>query len=506
MIGARGECGCPSCSGAEFDPASAINEILAGAQELLVADDPLDAEVAGAVLVSIGESLGESFEELLVAGIVPELEARANAEALAMLLAIGSVAAGRAAKAAVAAADRLAEAGVPRPGWVAELAEPVSAAECWRLVDTEDTESILVSVFERAGRSHALGMTVKHHDCGAACEIFLLDPDEVPSMLEEIRAGIRSTGLEATYARVPAAELRWLAEQALDSRAVHESAELDLGIYAAASDDDLAEYRTMAALFRVRLNVLPAPAKPANAPREYENDCVAEFTGPSLARRAGNGSDPFGALAPAVLLGSAPVASPVATLPAKRKKSAPPAPIFQVKVGLLGAKPPIWRRLEIPADISLARLHDAIQVAFGWNDGHLHVFETDYGEFGTAEAGLGHGSETAVTLEQVAPAVGSKIRYTYDFGDDWEHEIVVEKTLQRDSAVCYPRCTGGRRAAPPDDCGGIWGYAELVGVLGDPAHPEHDDMLEWLGLDSAAEFEPGHFDAESITMSLSRLS
>ena len=196
-------------------------------------------------------------------------------------------------------------------------------------------------------------------------------------------------------------------------------------------------------------------------------------------------------------------------LPAERKKSDWPVPVYQIKVGLRGARPPIWRRLEVPADISLARLHTVIQIAFGWDDSHLHVFETPYGSFGSPDADLGHRSETSVTLEQVAPAANSKLRYTYDFGDDWEHDILVEKvfdyemTLDHEMTTAYPRCTGGRRAAPPDDCGGIWGYAELVEVLNDPADQEHKDRLEWLGLDDAAEFDPDRFDAEAITRTLS---
>jgi len=108
-----------------------------------------------------------------------------------------------------------------------------------------------------------------------------------------------------------------------------------------------------------------------------------------------------------------------------------------------------------------------------------------------------------VTLEQVAPRVNSKLRYTYDFGDDWDHDILVEKVLDREGTAAYPRCTGGRRAAPPDDCGGIYGYAELVEVLSDPDDEEHDDRLEWLGLDTAAEFDPDRFDAEAVTRALS---
>jgi hypothetical protein len=193
----------------------------------------------------------------------------------------------------------------------------------------------------------------------------------------------------------------------------------------------------------------------------------------------------------------------VPALPAKRKKSDRRAPIYQIKVGLRGAKPPIWRRLEVPANISLARLHTVIQIAFGWDDSHLHVFETPYGSFGDADPGLGHRSEAPVTLEQVAPAVNSKLRYTYDFGDDWDHDILVEKVLDHNESAAYPRCTGGRRAAPPDDCGGIWGYAELVEALSDPDDQEHQDRLEWLGLDAAAGFDPDRFDAESVTRALS---
>jgi hypothetical protein len=194
-----------------------------------------------------------------------------------------------------------------------------------------------------------------------------------------------------------------------------------------------------------------------------------------------------------------------APLPPKRKKSAVPAPIYQIKVGLRGAKPPIWRRLLVPADLSLDRLHDTIQSAFRWGGGHLHVFETPYGEFGRPDLEMAHRDEALVTLEQVAARVKDKIRYTYDFGDDWVHDIVVEKVLDRDPAVVYPCCSGGRRAAPPDDCGGIWGYEELVEVLADPRHPEHAERLEWLGLYDATQFDPAGFHVDEVNHALSFL-
>jgi hypothetical protein len=194
-----------------------------------------------------------------------------------------------------------------------------------------------------------------------------------------------------------------------------------------------------------------------------------------------------------------------AKLAAKRKKAAGPAPVYQLKVSLRGAKPPIWRRLLVPADISLARLHATILAAFGWHGGHMHVFETAYGDFGGADRELGHRADVAVTLEQVAPQVKDKIRYTYDFGDDWVHDIVVEKVLDPDPSTAYPRCTGGKRAAPPDDCGGIWGYEELVEVLADPAHPQHEERLQWLGLAEASQFTPDAFDVETVNCRLGAL-
>jgi hypothetical protein len=196
-------------------------------------------------------------------------------------------------------------------------------------------------------------------------------------------------------------------------------------------------------------------------------------------------------------------------LPAKRRKRDRPAPIYQVKVGICHAKPPIWRRLELSADTSLAGLHEIIQVAFDWDDDHMHVFHTPYGEFGVADAGLGYRSEAPVSLEQVAPSVGDKIGYTYDFGDDWNLEIVVENlhtTKSTADLTGYPRCTGGRRAAPPDDSGGIDAYTRFVAALADSDHPDHENAVDWLGYTNPHPyFDPAHFDTQTINNALSRL-
>ncbi|MGH3620416.1 MAG: plasmid pRiA4b ORF-3 family protein [Sciscionella sp.] len=502
LFGAPDECDCPSCAGADFDPRQLLDELTAGAADLIVSQDPMDAEIVGAVFVSIGEIAGEAFEELLVGGFIPEFEARATPEALAMLLAIGSIAEGRAGKAASAAADRLVEAGIPRPGWADELGEPMTVADCCRLSDSEGTASMLACSFHRAGRSHAVVLSVDHLDCGAADEILLLGVDQLPEALEMMRTSGRDSGLEITKEALDAAELRWQFENALDARAVHDSDAAELGMQdMPVNEDNVADYPALAVLLRARMNALPVSSKPP-APHGDEDDRLAELTPLDvLAHLARNGGPSFGAGAPLMPRGR----TTVAELPAKPRTSDQPVPVYQIKVALRGAKPPIWRRLEVPADISLARLHQVIQVAFDWYDSHMHVFETPYGEFGTADAELGYRAEAPVTLEQVAPDARSKIHYRYDFGDDWEHDILVEKVLDREETVSYPRCTGGRRAAPPEDCGGIWGYSDLTEILSDPAHPEHEERLEWLGLDEAADFDPAGFDANTVTQALSRL-
>jgi hypothetical protein len=335
---------------------------------------------------------------------------------------------------------------------------------------------------------------VDHEDCGAADSIVLLDVDRLPEALEMMRATGREEGLDITTEALDAAEFRWQVEKALDARAVHDS-ELSVEelVDGMATEEDGQVYPALAVLLRARMEALPMPSKPPASHGDEDAVWVRLAAMQTLAQLTGG---PFGVRTPATRGRTA-----MPTLPAKRKKSGPPAPIYQIKVGLRGATPPIWRRLEVPADISLARLHTVIQIAFGWDDSHLHAFETPYGTFGRA-ADLGHRAETSVALEQVAPAVNDKLRYTYDFGDDWDHDIRVEKVLDYDGTAEYPRCTGGRRAAPPEDCGGIWGYAELVEVLSDATDEEHTDRLEWLGLEAADEFDPNRFDAQAVTRAL----
>jgi hypothetical protein len=189
------------------------------------------------------------------------------------------------------------------------------------------------------------------------------------------------------------------------------------------------------------------------------------------------------------------------------KKSAVPAEIYQLKVTLLGTSPPIWRRLLVQADLTLAQLHDVLQAAMGWEDCHLHEFSIGHRRFGLANPEdrlMGMPSvenERKALLSSVLGRVGAKVIYTYDFGDSWEHGIVLEKRLPFDPNTTYPVCTDGQLACPPEDCGGIPGFYDLVEAMSDPNHERHEEMRDWIGDD----FDPQAFSVDKVNRLLTPL-
>lgn len=180
--------------------------------------------------------------------------------------------------------------------------------------------------------------------------------------------------------------------------------------------------------------------------------------------------------------------------------------VHQLKITLRGIRPPVWRRLVVPSSMTLAGLHGTIQVAFGWFGYHLHEFSIGTDRFGDGAVdpdgwGPRPKDESRAKLARVAPP-GTRFLYEYDFGDSWEHDVVVEKTTAAEPGVAYPVCVSGRRACPPEDCGGVWGYAHLREVLADRAHPEHDEMVEWVG----GSFDPDAFDIDDLNAMLGGLA
>ena len=143
--------------------------------------------------------------------------------------------------------------------------------------------------------------------------------------------------------------------------------------------------------------------------------------------------------------------------------------VHRVKVSLYGAKPPVWRRLEIPSAMPLNLVHAVLQIAFGWHGYHLHAFETVCGQFGSPDHDddwAERQDEATATLAQVAGAERAMVVYSYDFGDDWRHNIVVEKIIPAEPGVASPRAKAAQDA-PPEDCGGIWVFNEQFADLGD---------------------------------------
>ena len=181
-------------------------------------------------------------------------------------------------------------------------------------------------------------------------------------------------------------------------------------------------------------------------------------------------------------------------------KEAKPTAIYQLKMTLRYTRPPIWRRVEVQSDITLAKLHRIVQTAMGWYDSHLHQFivgDTYYGVPSIDDLSEVK-DERKVRLDQILSRPGRKIVYEYDFGDGWEHDIVLEKVVPSERAVRYPRCTGGARACPPEDCGGTGGYENFLSAICDPDHEEHEEMLEWIG----GEFDPEAFELEDFNAAL----
>jgi hypothetical protein len=179
--------------------------------------------------------------------------------------------------------------------------------------------------------------------------------------------------------------------------------------------------------------------------------------------------------------------------------------VYQFKVTLKGIRPPVWRRIQVPQNYTFWDLHVAIQDAMGWLDSHLHAFHlknpktekkdeigipTD--DFGWSGNRVHPGWERRIS--RYFSMENAKALYLYDFGDDWQHEVKLEKILPREKGIDYPLCVKGKRACPPEDCGGVFGYLNILEILSNPEHEEYEETMEWLG----EGFDPEYFDPEEI--------
>jgi hypothetical protein len=189
----------------------------------------------------------------------------------------------------------------------------------------------------------------------------------------------------------------------------------------------------------------------------------------------------------------------------KTKKKA--RAVYQLKITLNESHPPIWRRVLVTDLATLNDLHWVIQLSMGWTNSHLHQFKIDGDYYSDPDFDMDEyldevGDESRTTLGKVVAKEGVRFIYDYDFGDSWQHEIEVEKILPVVEGETYPQCIAGKRACPPEDCGGVWGYADFLNVIGDPKNPEHDEMLEWAG----GAFDPERCDLAAINWQLRKLA
>ena len=178
--------------------------------------------------------------------------------------------------------------------------------------------------------------------------------------------------------------------------------------------------------------------------------------------------------------------------------------VHHFEVALQRVEPTVWREIQVPSDYSFWDLHVAIQDAMGWLDYHLHEFEIASPTTGELER-IGIPDDAFDDEQPALPSWGLQISdyfsseypratYTYDFGDDWLHTVTLRGVVERVPRMKYPRCVAGKRACPPEDCGGESGYEGFLDAIQNPQHEEHDSMLEWVG----GSFDPEAFDAKSV--------
>jgi hypothetical protein len=436
----------------------------AALDDLLRCRRPLEVELSvGAMLGMISNAAPEDADPaetaaaqgLLLAAMAEAWGATGGAAGLAGLRALAALGPQATRARAAGYAGRLTAAGVPEPRWGATIGRP-EFVRAWQYGDVFGSQSSVGLLFDYGRREHALLVLIDHTLGGGVKDCFVVEgraasglrdtvrdrlEGEPASVFEDVGAAQAATSLSAALAVPPCP--------------VEESQIEDVG-------NHLALLRSRTALL-AELAGLPALADPlAEALRDGSGELVPE---------------------------------------------AVPASVLRVRVSLTGIEPAIWRRLELPSNLTLSRLHAVLQMAFDWDGMHLHSFERTPPAAvrqkmpGAGPERVSKVGERHIQIGQILREPGDEVLYRYDFGDDWEHLVVLESRADPEEGVGYPRCTGGERHAPPEDCGGAPGYEHLMQVLADPAHPGHADLLEWAPVG----FDPAAFSARALDAGLARL-
>jgi hypothetical protein len=432
-------------------PEESFAGLVEGFRPLLKARcEALDAEIAGYEFLGLLRATTPDPGDVpeMLAEMIGQAEAYGQPESLAMLRVLGAIGPLPTRAAASAAADRMVAGRLADRPWVAGLGAP-QPGPCFGYADFLGAQEAIALTFGYGRRRHALAVLIDHDLGGGVKDCWVTDgPDRLRT---EYQQAARRAGLE--FHDYQPEQARAIMDRALSK------------LPCPAAPDQVEDVRCYLDLLRERVTLLP----------RADSATAAQGTRPAGARPVSARTDRTGRT------------------------------VHRLKIGIRGAKPPIWRRLEVSSGCTLLHLHGAIQESFGWQDCHPWMFQTPSGDFGTA-AGLGLRSAATAKLHDVAARRGDRIGYTYDFGDEWMHDITVEDVVDAEPGTSYPRCLAGRRAGPPEDCGGIWGYQDLLDILADPGHQEHLERLAWLGLACADDFGPAGFDVGAVNKALSKVA
>lgn len=189
--------------------------------------------------------------------------------------------------------------------------------------------------------------------------------------------------------------------------------------------------------------------------------------------------------------------------------------VYEVRITLAEIRPPIWRLVQVPSTMRLCCLHDVFQTVMGWTDTHLHQFEKNgkywsVPEYFEDDEDIEILDERRTKISDLLKAEGESVLYIYDLGDDWRHEVVLEKILPSPDTTVRPVCLSGERHCPPEDVGGTSGYEEFLEVVFDPHHKEYDLSVRWAGgpsalINAVERFQPEGFDVKAVNATLARM-
>lgn len=524
------------------NPVEVFDELIAMFAE---ATDPIRAEVMTSEVLGMWWSAAPNGINVIGAAVVAHAEhVVADENALALLTGLSALATGELAASATAAARALTDAGVRPPAWADSIgrAEP---GECWRWGDVFGDMVSVFCRFDGPMGPHAVCALIDRTAGNFAKDAWLVvDPEDA---LDEVRRTFaeQEDAHLLEVRRIDQSEARRLIKNGFRATDI---------MMAPPVGDTLPDFR---ALVLARCQLLPQPAEPEALSEAEQAQLVSEFlteTGldpDGAARRCAERyveywgemnverpsrvsavmAEVFLCDIPAEPLTPAEIEAMPATVIAFVRWSAArrgltgraveflmeqversaagfadsefdcidlPSPreeSYVVRVDLEGAKPPIWRRLRVPGNLSLGSLHRVLQNAFEWDGSHAHQFRAGAlligGELDDLDYDL---DEDDVSVSELAPDPGATLEYVYDFGDSWTHVIKVEKIEPQNTE--HPiACLGGRRAAPVEDSGGVWGWAEKLKVAVDPSHPEHEEILEWF---DGQVPDPEAFDVEAV--------